>query len=84
MTRDELVEELLPITRDFINQKRLSDAGCRTMLRFLLTKIELSKLHQPTVISAVCDNIWCEDGKVNVYGNDWQDCPKCRDKQTEL
>lgn len=49
MTKDELVEELLPITRDFINQKRLSDAGCRTMLRTLLTKIELSKLHQPTV-----------------------------------
>jgi len=49
MTKDELVEELLPITRDFINQKRLSDAGCKTMLRTLLTKIELSKLHQPTV-----------------------------------
>lgn len=76
-----------------------------------------SKLHQPTVISAVCehtkgsckivdkkhtmkcddcgeiiwtqdvkkcDNIWCEDGKVNVYGNEWQSCPRCRDKQTDL
>jgi hypothetical protein len=56
MTRDELVEELLPITRDFINQKRLSDAGCRTMLRILLIKIELSKLHQPTVSGAVCEH----------------------------
>lgn len=49
MDRDELVEELLPVARDFINKNRLSDAGIRTMLRYILTKIELSKLHQPTV-----------------------------------
>lgn len=54
MTRDELVEELLLVARDFINKKRLSDAGLRTMLRYLLTKIELSKLHQPTVSVSDC------------------------------
>lgn len=48
----------------------------------LFHEARTSKLHQSTVSGSGCDNIWCEEGKVNVYGNDWQYCPRCADKQT--
>lgn len=43
-----------------------------------------SKLHQPTVISAVCDNPHCHDGIViAMFGENYR-CSICEDKQTDL
>lgn len=43
----------------------------------------LSKLHQPTVISAVCDNPHCKDGIViEMYGETYR-CSLCEEKQTD-
>lgn len=45
---------------------------------------ELSKLHQPTVISAVCEHSWMNSG-MSVQGKSLIICTKCREtKQTDL
>lgn len=44
---------------------------------------ELSKLHQPTVSGAVCENPHCVNGIViEMYGETYR-CGICEDKQTE-
>lgn len=46
-------------------------------------KSELSKLRQPTVISTVCKNVYCKNGRVLMYGDEYVDCPWCKN-QTDL
>lgn len=117
MERHEILDDLEKLQDEAYDQGFIGSNERELFLRESIADYILSKLHQPTVISAVCehtkgscktidgkhvmtcddchkiiwtqnvkkcDNIWCEDGKVNVYGNEWQSCPQCANKQTDL
>ena len=80
-TQDSIIDEMIDIMPYRFNEnmrpyiKELMDIWANT---------KLSKLHQPTVISAVCDNPHCHDGIViAMFGENYR-CGICGDKQTDL
>jgi hypothetical protein len=68
---------------DFMHGKDGDDATkCRRLINEVIN--ELSKLHQPTVISTVCEHDWKAD-QFDCYGNATRMyCNDCEAVQTDL
>lgn len=81
-TWDELSNDAFKLAEDLYNDMiaRGIEIDPKTKSKYE----ELSKLHQPTVISSVCENPHCNDGiTMELYGEKYY-CHVCRDKQTDL